>query len=101
MPGGMLTLSAEGDDPDSGVVWALIPYGDANAGVVFGRLLAYDATHFGTFPDGSKQIQVLWDSQRWNIHFKFNKFNPPVVANGRLIVPRYDGQVDVYGLAGG
>jgi PQQ enzyme repeat len=101
MPGGMLTLSANRDDPDSGVVWALIPYGDANRAVVNGRLLAYDATHFGTFPDGSKQIMVLWDSQRWAIAFKFNKFNPPVVANGRLIVPRYDGQVDVYGLAGG
>jgi hypothetical protein len=101
MPGGMLTLSANRDDPDSGVVWALIPYGDANHDVVNGRLLAYDATHFATFPDGSKQIKVLWDSQRWAIAFKFNKFNPPVVANGRLIVPRYDGHVDVYALAGG
>jgi hypothetical protein len=98
MPGGMLTLSANGDDPRSGVVWALIPYGDANRDVVNGRLLAYDATQFGTFPDGSKQLRVLWDSQRWALTFMFNKFNPPVVANGRLIVPTYEGRVDVYGL---
>lgn len=99
MPGGMISLSADGTTPHSGVVWALIPYADANMAVVNGRLLAYDATSFGTFGDGSKQLQVLWDSQDWNIQFSFNKFNRPVVFNGKLIVPTYDDRVDVYGLA--
>jgi hypothetical protein len=99
MPGGMISLSADGTTPHSGVVWALIPYADANVAPVNGRLLAYDATNFGTFGDGSKQLQVLWDSQDWNIQFLFNKFNRPVVFNGKLIVPTYDDRVDVYGLA--
>jgi len=99
MPGGMISLSADGTTPHSGVVWALIPYADANMALVAGRLLAYDATSFGTFGDGSKQLQVLWDSQDWNIQFTFNKFNRPVVFNGKLIVPTYDDRVDVYGLA--
>jgi hypothetical protein len=99
MPGGMISLSADGTTPHSGVVWALIPYADANMAVVAGRLLAYDATDFGTFGDGSKQLQVLWDSQDWNIQFSFNKFNRPVVFDGKLIVPTYDDRVDVYGLA--
>ena len=93
-----MTLSANGAQPHSGVVWALIPYFNANTAVGPGRLLAYDATQFGTFGDGSKQLRVLWDSERWALTFSFNKFNPPVVANGRLIVPTYDARVDVYGL---
>lgn len=98
MPGGMLTLSANGSQPHSGVVWALIPYTNANTQVSAGRLLAYDATRFGTFPNGSKRLRVLWDSQDWNLPFAYNKFNLPVVANGRVIVPTYQGRVDIYGL---
>lgn len=67
--------------------------------VVNGRLLGYDATSFGTFGDGSKPLQVRWDSQDWNIQFSFNTFNRPVVFNGKLIVPTDDDRVDVYGLA--
>ena len=51
MPGGMICVSASGT-PHSGIIWALVPYRDANQQVVQGRLLAYDATQFGTFPDG-------------------------------------------------
>jgi outer membrane protein assembly factor BamB len=97
MPGSMMTLSANGNQPHTGVVWALIPYLDANKQVSPGRLLAYDATQFGTYADGSRQLRVLWDSARWNIAFTYKKFNPPVVANGRLLVPTYNATVDVYG----
>ena len=76
-----------------------IPYFDANTMVSPGRLLAYDATAFGTFGDGSRQLWVSWDSQDWNLGFSFCKFTPPVVANGKLYVPTYDARVDVYGLA--
>jgi hypothetical protein len=99
MPGGMMCLSADGATPNTAVLWACIPYLDANTAVGPGRLLAYDATAFGTFADGSKQLRVLWDSQDWNLGFSFCKFTPPVVANGKLYVPTYDARVDVYGLA--
>jgi hypothetical protein len=108
MPGGMMCLSANGRQPGTAVVWACIPYGDANTGdpdttdfnhITWGRLLAYDATNFSTFPDGSKQLRVLWDSQQWNLSFPFCKFTPPVVANGKLYVPTYAARIDVYGLA--
>jgi outer membrane protein assembly factor BamB len=98
MPGGMLTLSANGATKHSGIVWATIPYFDANRAVGSGRLIAYDATEFGTFADGSKQLRVLWDSQAENLPFVYNKFNPPVVANGMVLVATYDGKIDVYGL---
>ena len=99
MPGGMLTLSANGAQPHTGIVWATVPYLDANRVVSQGRLLAYDATQFGVFADGSRQLRVLWDSEATGVPFTYNKFNLPVVANGRVYVPTYDGHVDVYGLA--
>jgi hypothetical protein len=99
MPGGMISLSADPSTPHTGVVWATIPYIDANQEVSAGRLLAYDATQFDTFGDGSKKLRVLWDSQNWNLQFSFNKFNRPVVFKGRLYVPTYDDRVDVYELA--
>jgi hypothetical protein len=99
MPGGMISVSADASQPHTGVIWATLPYQDANRVVSPGRLLAYDATQFATFGDGSAQLRVLWDSQDWNIPFSFNKFNRPVVFKGRLYVPTYDDRVDVYELA--
>jgi hypothetical protein len=99
MPGGMMCLAANGNVRNTGVVWACIPYGDANQTVTNGRLLAYDATAFGKFGDGSRQLRVLWDSQDWNLTFLFCKFTPPVVANGKVYVPTYGARIDVYGLA--
>ncbi len=99
MPGWMISLSANGGD--GGIVWALIPAGDANMELTAGRLLAYDASNFGVFGDGSKQIVVLWDSWDWGAGTSFThpKFNRPVAWNGKVFVPTYNGRVDVYGLA--
>ncbi|MBV8888431.1 MAG: PQQ-binding-like beta-propeller repeat protein [Alphaproteobacteria bacterium] len=91
MPGGMISLSANGDQ--DGVVWASVPYGDANMEKSPGRFLAYDAAQFGKFSDGSGWIQPLWDSQQWNWEFLHNKFNRPVVWNGRVYLPTYDARV--------
>jgi hypothetical protein len=94
MPGGFCSGSSNGADPDSALLFCTIPYGDANAEVVNGRFLVYDPVHLA--PDGS--LKVLWDSQRFNIQFLFNKFNPPVVDGGQIYVPNYNGGVDLYRL---
>jgi hypothetical protein len=99
MPGGMISVSADQDTAKTGIVWAAVPYADANQQISNGRLLAYDASTFGTFGDGSGQLRVLWDSQDWNLPFLFNKFNRPVVFKGRVYVPTYEDRVDVYELA--
>lgn len=98
MPGGMISASANGTAPGTGVIWALIPYGDANMQLTPGRLLAYDATQFATYADGSKQLVALWDSEDWGIAFTHPKFNRPYAANGLLYVPTYDARVMVFGL---
>ena len=95
MPGGFCSGSSNGADPDSALLFCTIPYGDANAEVVGGRFLVYDPVHLAA--DGS--LKVLWDSQRWNVQFLFNKFNPPVVDGGQIYVPNYNGGVDLYRLA--
>jgi hypothetical protein len=41
-------------------------------------------------------LKLLWDSTRSGVRFNHAKFNLPVVADGRLFVPTYDGRVDVY-----
>ncbi len=94
MPGGFCSGSSNGADPGSAILVCTIPYGDANARVVNGRLLVYDAVHLAA--DGS--LKVLWDSQRWGVQFLFNKFNPPVIDGGQIYVPNYNGGVDLYRL---
>jgi hypothetical protein len=99
MPGGFCSGSSNGSgngaDPNSAILVCTIPYGDANAAVVNGRLLVYDPVHLAA--DGS--LKVLWDSQRWGVQFLFNKFDPPVIDGGQVYVPNYNGGVDVYALA--
>jgi hypothetical protein len=99
MPGGMITLSCNGNTRHSGIVWTLAPLnGDANAAVVQGVLRAYDATQFDSDGHGNNFLRLLWHSDQWNIFFFHNKFNLPIVSNGKLYVPTYGGTVDVYGL---
>ena len=99
MPGGMLALSSDGKKPNTGIVWALAPVdGDANKAVVTGIARAYDATNLDSTPidPQTPRLNLLWDSNRAGVTFNHAKFCAPVVADGRLFVPTYDGRVDMY-----
>jgi outer membrane protein assembly factor BamB len=87
----MLALSAKGSDPSSGIVWATTSVDDAEPGTVDGTLRAFDAS------DVSKET---WNS---NIDMAdklgwLAKFTLPTVANGKVYVPTFSGQLVVYGL---
>jgi hypothetical protein len=97
MPGGMISLSTNGNAPGSAVLWASVPYGNANSEITNGRLLAYDPENFIARGDGSARIQKLWDSQDWGLDYAFNKFLLSTPANGRVYLANYAGGVDVYG----
>jgi hypothetical protein len=97
MPGWSLALSANG--AVDGVVWAMIPYGDANMALTQTRILAYDAAALATFPNDGGELVPLWDSQAWNWNVLHPKFNRPIAVAGKVIVPTYDGRVLVLGLA--
>jgi hypothetical protein len=102
MPGGFPTISANGNTPNTGIVWATAPANnDANKFVVEGILRAYDATTLDATnnTDGTARLRKLWDSKQIpNNTFNFSKFCAPFVADGQVFVPTYDGRVDVYGL---
>ncbi|MBC7527346.1 MAG: hypothetical protein H7308_07325 [Chthonomonadaceae bacterium] len=92
MPGGFITISANGNTAGSGVAWVNLPYnGDANQATVPGVLRAFDAS------DLSREL--------WNSHLgseddfgNFAKFCPPVVANGKVYMASFSGNLSVYGL---
>jgi hypothetical protein len=95
-PGGILTLSANGETPGSGVLWATVATsGDAeNNPPVPGALYAFDAANVAT---------ELWNSTMnatGDSFGNFAKFVPPLVANGRVYVATWSNQVAVYGLTG-
>jgi outer membrane protein assembly factor BamB len=102
MPGGFSIVSSNGTTPNTGIVWATAPVlGDANRFVVEGILRAYDATtlEFHNNLDGTPRLKLLWDSKHIPGNaFHHSKFCPPIVADGKVFVPTYDGRVDVYGL---
>jgi hypothetical protein len=98
MPGWSICLAA--NNGQDGIVVGMVPYTDSNMETSWGRMLVYDAQDFATNPDGSKRLQVIWDSQDWGPEHAFlhPKFNRPIVWNGRIYRPTNGGTVDVYGL---
>lgn len=96
--GGVLTLSANGGTPGSGIVWASMPLSsDGQNGVQHGVLRAFNADNLA---------QELWDSNQTVPDDMGNwpKFSPPLVANGHVYVGSYpsDGvglaSLNVYGV---
>jgi outer membrane protein assembly factor BamB len=84
MPGGTLTLSANGSTPGSAIVWASLPLnGDANMGTVPGILRAFDAANV------QKEIWNSEQADRRDRVGMFAKFCPPVVANGKVYLASF------------
>ena len=120
MPGGMISLSASGGS--YGIVWGSVPVkgtwsaqnlddsgpqnqGNANQQIVEGVLRAYDAVAFnGTTPDGNPRMNLLWQSTNpghsapGDPRYTYDKFCPPVIADGKVFLTTYDGRVIVFGL---
>ena len=101
MTGGMISLSANGAQKNTGVVWATAPIdGNANTDVVEGIVRAYDAATLDTRQnaDNTPRLKLLWTSKDIPHNtFNFSKFCPPFVADGKLFVTTYSGRVDMYG----
>lgn len=90
MPGGFLSLSADGDKDGTGIMWVNMPYAeDANRMVVRGVLRAFDAS------DVSRP--QLWDSENTGNQSdrlgQFAKYCPPTVANGKVYVAVFQAEM--------
>ena len=93
MPGGFLSISANGSTPGTGILWASIPVSlDAENAVVPGVLRAFNASNLST---------EIWDSQqnptRDGVGL-FAKYVAPTVANGKVYLATFSNKVRVYGL---
>jgi hypothetical protein len=92
-PGGTFTVSSNGTTAGTGILWATVPtIGDAWHGTAVGVLYAFDAS------DVTKHS--LWSS---NLNGSdalgtYAKYSPPTVANGKVYVATFSGQLRVYGL---
>jgi hypothetical protein len=92
MPGGIMSLSASGADPASGVLWVNMTIArDANNSTVPGVLRAFKASDVST---------ELWSSEMnasRDSYGLFAKFNPPTVYNGKVYLATFSKQFCVYG----
>ena len=89
-PGGSLTISADGSRAGTGILWATVGQGrSADHGNAPGVLHAFNA----------ETLEELWSSEANAKRDRLGtlvKFNPPLVAEGRVYVPNYDNAVNVY-----
>jgi hypothetical protein len=89
----MLSVSSSGSITGTGIIWGNHPTSaNANQAVVTGTLRAFDATNLS---------RELWNS-RMNLarddYGNFAKFCPPTIANGKVYMATFSGQLVVYGL---
>ena len=93
MPGGILSLSSNGSQPGTGILWvSRVRTGNPNNTVVPGVLQAFDAK------DVTHELwNSNWSSKRDSIG-KFAKFVPPTVANGKVYMATFSNKLNVYGL---
>lgn len=88
-----LALSANGQDPQSGILWQTM--NDEGGSLGRGSLRAYDAS------DLSRE---LWHSEMVPQRDRLGrpaKYAAPTVANGKVYVPTFSNQLVVYGLLHG
>ncbi|MGY3450606.1 hypothetical protein ACVILH_002948 [Bradyrhizobium sp. USDA 4353] len=82
MPGGALSLSADGNA--NGVIWALFPKVDGQWENGPGVLVAFDAL----------TLKELW---RDDDDMAYSKFTPPTIAGGKVFRPTFANKLIVYG----
>src|SRR5204862_3737306 len=94
MPGGP-SVSANGSEVASGIVWAVTTQSTSSGGLAPGTLRAFRAS------DVSQEIYNSDMNHARDALGDFTKFAPPVVANGKVYVATQSNAVSVYGLLRG
>jgi len=86
------TVSANGSDVSSGIVWAVTTQSTRSGGTPPGTLRAFRASNV------SQEIYNTDTNSARDALGGFTKFAPPVVANGKVYVSTQTKAVSVYGL---
>jgi len=91
--GGVLTLSANGSTPGTGIVWSSMPLSqDGDHGLSSGVLRAFDANNLQS---------ELWDSTMNSSRDDMGiwpKYSPPTVVNGKVYMASFSSLLNVYGV---
>jgi outer membrane protein assembly factor BamB len=88
MPGGMLSLTVDGSRAETAVLWASLPLkDDAFVADVPGVLRAVD-------PD---TLQQIWSNESEE-SYRFAKYCPPTVVDGKVFLATFSDRLDVYGI---
>jgi hypothetical protein len=91
-PGGNISISADGSEPGTGIVWGTVTDGgSADHGNAAGVLYAFNA----------ETLEGLWNSQQNAPRDRLgtlSKFAPAIVVAGKAYIPNQDNAVNVYGL---
>lgn len=110
MPGGMLSISSAGGTGGDVIVWATHPKTDGWSPPK--KNPSAQTTHDKSIPaqvegvlvafDGADVSKTLWNSdlKAQDSLGEFSKFTPPTIANGRVYVATFSGELQVYGLCG-
>jgi hypothetical protein len=92
MPGGMISISSDGNTSGTGIVWATLPvtynatFSDIIAATTYeGQLFAFDA----------ENLNLLWTS---NEHFYLGHWAVPTIADGKVFVGTASGLLYCYEL---
>jgi hypothetical protein len=91
MPGGMLSLSANGNNAGTGIIWAVLPASidlTQPGGNFRGHVFAFDA----------ESLKLLWDTSFPTNFPTLGKWLPPTIADGKLFIGTFDNQFIVYEL---
>ena len=89
---GSVSVSSNGTEPGTAIVWATTPASDPFSTTVGGELYAFDATNLAN---------QLWSSTQnpsRDSYGNYAKFVAPTIANGKVYVATDSGQIAVYGL---
>jgi outer membrane protein assembly factor BamB len=87
MPGGMMSVSANGNTAGTGIVWATLPASDViapGANAYPGHLYAFNA----------ETLQPLWDTG----YSSLGKWLPPTIADGTVFIGTSSGELIAYEL---
>jgi len=97
MRGRCLSLSANGKQVGSAILWAsLPPFGNANKFSVDAVLTAYDAARFD---DQGRLVQIWHSHQNPNDDPGiFAKFCCPTIADGKVFLATFSNKLRIYGL---
>ncbi|HET9957066.1 MAG TPA: RICIN domain-containing protein, partial [Polyangiaceae bacterium] len=93
MPGGTMSLSANGSTAGTGILWATTPsQGNANQASVPAILRAFNA----------ETLALLWDSSSpGDDVLGLSKGSPPLIAKGKVYLASVSGAVSVFGARSG